>query len=82
MPKDDDHARPTNFTIDGRHFKVTDSTQTAAALLRLAGLDPSSYDLAEVRHGHGEPKRYDDADPIHIKNGDKFVTVRQCAQVA
>ncbi|WP_267898598.1 multiubiquitin domain-containing protein [Actinomadura sp. WAC 06369] len=68
--------------MDGRHFMVTDSAQTAAALLRLAGLDPSAYNLAEVRHGHGEPKRYDDAETIRIRNGDKFVTVRQCAQVA
>jgi hypothetical protein len=82
MPEDKGHSRPVNFTIDGRPFTATDTTQTAAALLRLAGLDPSAYYLAEVRHGHGQPKRYDDDETVHIKNGDTFVTVRQCAEVA
>ncbi len=76
--------RPTSvkFTIDGRPFSTTDSKQAASALLRLAGLDPSGYDLAELRPGHAEPKRLADDDIVHIKDGDKFVTIRQSAEVA
>lgn len=77
-----DRPKAVRFTIDGRPFTMTDDTQTAAALLRLAGLDPASYDLAEVRHGHGEPKRYDDTEIVHIKKDDAFVTIRQTAEVA
>lgn len=74
--------KTVKFTIDGRPFSTTDSKQLAAAVLGLAGLDPAGYDLAEVRPGHAEPKRYDDNETVHIKDGDKFVTIRQSAEVA
>ena len=78
------HSRPKSveFTIDGRPFSTADSKQLASALLRLAGLDPGSYDLAEIRPGHAEPKRFADDDTVHIKDGDQFVTIRQRAEVA
>jgi hypothetical protein len=76
------HPRPVKFTIDGRPFSTTDPRQPASALLRLAGLDPDGYDLAEIRRGHAEPKRFDDDDIVHIEDGDKFVTIRQRAEVA
>lgn len=85
MPEPTDltkRPKPVKFTIDGRPFSTTDSKQEASALLRLAGLDPAGYDLAEVRSGHAEPKRFDDSDIVHIKDGDKFVTIRQSAEVA
>lgn len=70
------------FTIDGKAFTVEDGLQTAAALLRLAGLDPSGYDLAEIRPGGAEPKRYKDDQPVRVKDGDKFVSIRERAEVA
>lgn len=78
------HMSPksVDFTIDGRPFSTTDSKQLASALLLLAGLDPDGYDLAEIRPGHAEPKRFADDHPVHIKDGDKFVTIRQSAPVA
>jgi hypothetical protein len=85
MPEPTDltkRPKPVKFTIDGRPFSTTDSKQEAAALLRLAGLDPIGYDLAEIRPGHAEPKRFNDEDIVHIKHGDKFVTIRQSAEVA
>ncbi len=74
--------KPVKFTIDGRPFSTSDANRQAAALLRLAGLDPIGYDLAEIRPGHAEPKRFGDEDIVHIKDGDKFVTIRQSAEVA
>ena len=68
-------------TIDGQSFTTRDDDQEAASLLRLAGVDPSQYDLAKVKH-NGEPKVYRDEKVIDLKNGDAFVTVRQSAQVA
>ena len=69
------------FTIDGRPYDTRDDDQEAASLLRLAGVDPAQYDLAEIKHS-GETKVYRDEKVIHIKDGDRFVTVRQSAQVA
>jgi hypothetical protein len=82
MPRDMDRPKEIKFTIDGRPFTVTDDTHKAADLLRLAGLDPSTHDLGKVRHGQGGTKRFQDNQTVHIKDGDKFVTIRQCAEVA
>lgn len=75
------HDTQITITIDGHPFTTDDHDQDAAALLRLAGLDPATYDLASLGHD-GEPKVYRDDKHIHLKNGDVFVTVRQSAPVA
>ncbi|MDV6297347.1 MULTISPECIES: multiubiquitin domain-containing protein [Rhodococcus] len=69
------------ITIDGRPFTTRDDDQEAAALLRLAGLDPDQYDLAKIKR-NGEPKIYRDEKVIDLRDGDAFVTVRQSAPVA
>ncbi|QOW01480.1 multiubiquitin domain-containing protein [Rhodococcus pyridinivorans] len=69
------------ITIDGRPFTTRDDDQEAAALLRLAGLDPDQYDLAKIKP-NGEPKIYRDEKVIDLRDGDAFVTVRQSAPVA
>ena len=75
-------ARTVTFTIDGRPFTLDDDRSTATELLRLAGLDPAMYDLARMRPGNAEPQRFDDEDKIHIKNRDRFVSIRESAEVA
>jgi hypothetical protein len=79
--KDDQNCGEVNFTIDGRSFSVFDRKQAPGDLLQLAGLDPCGYDLARVRDGH-PPKRFDDDDRVRIRDGDKFVSVRERAAVA
>lgn len=69
------------ITIDGRSYTTRDDDQEAASLLRLAGVDPATHDLAKLRRG-GEPKVYRDEKVIDLKDGDVFVTVRQSAPVA
>jgi hypothetical protein len=78
----DEHKPPKTITItiDGQPHTTADDDQEAAALLRLAGVDPAQYDLAKVKHG-GEPKVYRDEKVINLKDGDAFVTVRQSAPV-
>lgn len=73
--------RSVTFSIDGRAFTVDDPHQTAADLLRLAGLDPALYDLARMRDGNAEPKRFKDDQPVQIQDGDEFVSIRQRAEV-
>jgi hypothetical protein len=77
----DRESRKITIAIDGQSFVTRDDDQEAASLLRLAGVDPSQYDLAKIKH-NGEPKVYRDEKVIDLKNGDAFVTVRQSAQVA
>lgn len=74
--------KAVNFTIDGRPFTIDDPHQTALALLTLAGLDPTGYDLGEMRPGNPEPKRFKDDQPVYVKDGDKFVSIRERAEVA
>ena len=74
--------RPVDFTIDGRPERTTVRRQTAADLLRLAGLDPASYDLGQF-HGHDHtPTRFRDDEVIDIHQGDRFVSIRCHADVA
>lgn len=70
------------FTIDGRQFTTDDHSQSAAELLRLAGLDPSNYDLAEIRGSSPKPHRFDDTDAVRIRKGARFVSIRHQADVA
>ncbi len=74
--------RPVDFTIDGRPERTTVRRQTAADLLRLAGLDPARYDLGQL-HGHDHtPNRFRDDEIIDIHQGDRFVSIRCHADVA
>lgn len=70
------------FTVDGRTVTSTEKDVTAADVLRLAGLDPAGYDLAEVRRGQADPKPYRDDQRVTVKDGDTFVSIRQRADVA
>ena len=74
--------RDVEFTIDGRLFTISDADQTAAALLRLAGLDPDGYDLGELHGRDPQPKRYQDDDKVRVQRGDRFVSIRERAAVA
>lgn len=66
------------FTIDGETFRSYDDDQAAAALLRLAGLDPAAFDLARV----GSPTSFQDDEIVAIVDGDEFVTVKHVGGVA
>lgn len=68
------------ISIDGRQFTTIDDDQEAAALLRLAGLDPERYDLGRIKNG--ETKRFNDGKLINLHDGDAFVSIRQMAPVA
>lgn len=79
---DEDKTKPVRFTLDGRPLVSQGNRLLAGALLRRGGLNPAGYDLAQVRPGQGQPKRYGDDDDVHLKAGDAFVSIRQSAPVA
>jgi hypothetical protein len=74
--------RPMSFTIDGRRYTTTDHKQPAADLLRLAGLDPSRFDLGELKGHRPDPIRYRDDTMVEIHNKARFVSIRHRADVA
>lgn len=78
----DKMAETVDFTIDGRPFSTDQRQQTAGALLVLAGLDPESYDLGEIHPGDPEPKLFEPGQLVHLHEGEKFVSVRERAEVA
>lgn len=78
----DEDRRSIEFTIDGRQFKIEEPDQTAGSLLVLAGLEPAQYDLAELRGAQNQPHRLEDGQKVRVKDGDRFVSVRQMATVA
>ena len=71
------------FMIDGQPYTTDDLSQRASALLKLAGLDPATFDLGElVGKDHPEPKRFADDEVVKIVKDARFISIRQSAQVA
>lgn len=73
--------RKVTFTIDGEPHISFDDDQEAAALLRLAGIDPTGYDLARIIPTGGS-ETFHDGDVVQIKDGDEFVTAKHVGGVA
>lgn len=74
--------KSVEFTIDGRTYETSDRRQPASAILRLAGLDPSLFDLGELRGHRPQPIRFADDEIVEIHPGARFVSIRQRADVA
>lgn len=78
----DDTGTPVYFVIDGRPFNTTDLRQTAGAVLRMAGLDPSLFDLGELEGYRPQPVRYAADELVDIRQGARFVSIRRGADIA
>lgn len=68
------HQTQIRFTVDGRSFTTIDNDQEAAALLRLAGHDPSRFDLGRI-DDEGDERFFRDTDIVRVHPGDSF-TIR------
>jgi len=69
------------FSIDGESHTSYDDDQSATALLLLAGVAPSGYDLARILPTGGT-ELFRDEQIVTIKNGDEFVTAKHVGGVA
>ena len=79
----DINRRRIPFTIDGQPFNTDDLSQPASALLRLAGLDPATFDLGQlVGKEHPETRRFGDDEVVTIVKDARFVSIRESATVA
>lgn len=69
-------GRPAiEFTVDGETYPSEERELTAGNILRLAGKDPASHYLVEVR-GQRERQDYKDPDQaVKLHPGSKFLTV-------
>jgi hypothetical protein len=65
--------RPVTFTLDGVEYTVDDRRQPAAEVLRLAGLDPTDYDLLRVV-GKDNEKRYKDQEEVQLVPGGRYLS--------
>ena len=71
------------FTVDGQSFTTSDPSLAAAAILRIAGLDPAQFDLGEVEgKEHPHTRRYSDEEAVTIQKDARFVSIRHSADVA
>ncbi|MGX5716322.1 hypothetical protein [Arthrobacter sp. MAHUQ-56] len=70
-----------HFTIDGEPQSSYDDDQSAAALLRLAGVDPAGYDLARILP-EGGTETFRAGEIVKIQEGDEFVTAKHVGGVA
>lgn len=70
-----------HFSIDGEPQSSYDDDQSAAALLRLAGVDPAGYDLARILP-EGGTETFRDGEIVKIQEGDEFVTAKHVGGVA
>jgi hypothetical protein len=76
-----DIRRPVEFSIEDRWYTTADRRQRAIDLLRLAGVDPTGYELWEIRRHRPLPWRYQSDAQVLIRSGARFVAVRKHADV-
>lgn len=79
MNNDKKPSTTLTFTVDNVEFTVDTKHQTAGAILALAGLDGTMYELAKL---HGTGGTYKALQQVIVQDGDAFVTVRTSAPVA
>jgi pyruvate/2-oxoglutarate dehydrogenase complex dihydrolipoamide dehydrogenase (E3) component len=67
--------RTIHYTVDGESQETTERTLTPRQIIIAAGLNPAERYLVEIKGKHQES--YKDAmdTPIHMHEGQKFVTV-------
>ena len=82
-PTADRGRRGIAFTVDGQEFKTDIRRQRAEDILRLAHLDPAMFDLGEL-HGdeHIRTQHFSDDEFVTVRQGSRFVSIRQAAPVA
>lgn len=66
--------RPIRFTVDGEPVETLERELTPVQIMELAGVDPTTHYLKEIR-GRQQISYEDRPDePIRIRRGQRFVT--------
>lgn len=64
------------FTVDETHVTTTDKTLTASAILALAGIDPLTHYLVELRGKQQISYEGKVDEPIKVHPNQEFLSVR------
>jgi hypothetical protein len=68
-----DKPKTIEITVDSDPLTLDSKEKLASKILTLAGKDPASYDLVEVK-GKRERIEYQDGDTVKLRQGSTFVT--------
>jgi pyruvate/2-oxoglutarate dehydrogenase complex dihydrolipoamide dehydrogenase (E3) component len=67
--------RPIHYTVDGEPQESMDRTLTPRQIIIAAGLNPTERYLVEIKGKHQDSYKDKMDTPIHMHEGQKFVTV-------
>jgi hypothetical protein len=62
------------FTVDGEPVRTTEHQLTPVQIMELAGVDPATHYLKEIRGQQQISYRDTPNDPIHVHNNQRFIT--------
>lgn len=68
-------SKPVHFVIDGQPFDTTELRQTANAVLRMADLDPTVFDLGELSSDRRVAETFAADEIVEIRQGAQFVSI-------
>ncbi len=63
------------FTVDDEPFSTHEHILTPTQILQIAGIDPATHYLVEIRGNHQESYKDKPNEPIHMHQHAKFVSV-------
>lgn len=62
------------FTVDGETVTTTEHELTPVQIMQLAGVDPGSHYLKEIRGQQQISYKDTPNEPIHVHNNQRFIT--------
>lgn len=71
-PKQDPHQ--IEFTVDGETVTTSEHELTPVQIMQLAGVDPESHYLKEIRGQQQISYKDTPNEPIHVHNNQRFIT--------
>lgn len=63
------------FTVDGESYSTSEHTRTPAQILQIAGLDPTTHYLVELKNKKQESYKDRMNDSIHMHQKMEFLSV-------
>jgi hypothetical protein len=68
------HPHTIHFEVDGETVETTAHELTPVQIMQLAGIDPSTHYLKEIRGQQQISFKDAPNDPIHVHNNQRFIT--------
>ena len=68
------HPHIITFTVDGEPVETTEHELTPVQIMQLAGVDPETHYLKEIRGQHQISYKDTPNEPIHVHENQRFIT--------